>query len=133
LVVTFSVLPLMACCLIPSLSLSVPLNPFTLSYHLCASFTIALKFPFSWPLLYFMFLFVCFWGRVSLYSPGCPRTHSVDQADLELRNLPASPYQVLGLKACTTTAWHSLCFYDCSGHFNLNRYISRFKVGIPIW
>jgi hypothetical protein len=24
-------------------------------------------------------------------SPGCPRTHSVDQAGLELRNPPASP------------------------------------------
>ncbi|GAB1295636.1 Advillin [Apodemus speciosus] len=28
--------------------------------------------------------------RVSLYSPGCPGTHSVDQAGLELRNPPAS-------------------------------------------
>ena len=36
-------------------------------------------------------------------SPGCPRTHSVDQAGLELRNLPASASQVLGLKACATT------------------------------
>jgi hypothetical protein len=26
--------------------------------------------------------------RVSLCSPGCPRTHSVDQASLELRNPP---------------------------------------------
>jgi hypothetical protein len=41
---------------------------------------------------------------VSLYRPGCPRTHSVDQAGLELRNLPASASQVLGLKGCTTTA-----------------------------
>jgi hypothetical protein len=45
-----------------------------------------------------------FWDRVSLYSPGCPGTHFVDQAGLELRNLPASASQVLGLKACTTTA-----------------------------
>jgi hypothetical protein len=42
--------------------------------------------------------------RVSLCSPGCPATHSVDQAGLELRNLPASASQVLGLKACATTA-----------------------------
>jgi hypothetical protein len=28
--------------------------------------------------------------RVSLCSPGCPGTHSVDQAGLELRNPPAS-------------------------------------------
>ncbi|GAB1287179.1 Polyadenylate-binding protein [Apodemus speciosus] len=37
-------------------------------------------------------------SRVSLCSPGCPGTHSVDQAGLELRNLPASASQVLGLK-----------------------------------
>jgi hypothetical protein len=33
-----------------------------------------------------------------------PGTHSVDQADLKLRNPPASA-RVLGLKACATTAW----------------------------
>ena len=37
-------------------------------------------------------------------SPGCPGTHSVDQAGLELRNPPASASQVLGLKACATIA-----------------------------
>ena len=42
--------------------------------------------------------------RVSLYSPGCPGTHFVDQAGLELRNLPASASRVLGLKACATHA-----------------------------
>jgi hypothetical protein len=31
----------------------------------------------------------------SLYSPGCPGTHFVDQADLVL-------LQVLGLKVCAT-------------------------------
>jgi hypothetical protein len=51
----------------------------------------------------FFFFFLVFWDRVSLCSPGCPRTHSVDQAGLELRNLPASASQVLGLKACATT------------------------------
>jgi hypothetical protein len=39
-------------------------------------------------------------------SPGCPGTHFVDQAGLELRNPPASASasasQVLGLKACAT-------------------------------
>ena len=53
-----------------------------------------------------MFLFVCFCfvvvvvfrDSVSLYSPGCPGTHFVDQAGLELRNPPASASQVLGLK-----------------------------------
>jgi hypothetical protein len=48
-------------------------------------------------------LFVCFRDRVSLYSPGCPGTHSVHQADLELRNPPASASRVLGLKVCATT------------------------------
>jgi hypothetical protein len=32
--------------------------------------------------------------------PGCPGTHFVDQAGVELRNPPASAYWVLGLKAC---------------------------------
>jgi hypothetical protein len=43
-----------------------------------------------------------FRDRVSLYSPGCPGTHFVDQAGLELRNPPASASQVLGLKARAT-------------------------------
>jgi hypothetical protein len=53
---------------------------------------------------FFVCLFV-FRDRVSLYSPGCPGTHSVDQAGLELRDPPASVSQVLGSKVCTTTAW----------------------------
>jgi hypothetical protein len=52
--------------------------------------------------LLFVFVFV-FRERVSLYSPGCPGTHFVDQAGLELRNLLASASRVLGLKACATT------------------------------
>ena len=39
-----------------------------------------------------------------LCSLGCPVTHSVDQAGLELRYLPASAFQVLQLKACATTS-----------------------------
>jgi hypothetical protein len=46
-----------------------------------------------------VFFFCCFvlffQDRVSLCSPGCPETHSVDQAGLELRNPPASASQVL--------------------------------------
>jgi hypothetical protein len=60
----------------------------------------------------FCFVLFCFWvfvclfvfrDRVSLCSPGYPGTHFVDQAGLELRNLPASASQVLGLKVCATT------------------------------
>ena len=41
---------------------------------------------------------------LSLRSPGCPGTHSADQAGSELRDQPASASQVLGSKACATTA-----------------------------
>ena len=51
-----------------------------------------------------LFLFFLFPNRISLCSPGCPGTHSVDLADLELRDLSASASWVLGLKACTPTA-----------------------------
>jgi hypothetical protein len=37
-------------------------------------------------------------------SPGCPGTHSIDQASLELRNPPASASQILELKVCATTS-----------------------------
>jgi hypothetical protein len=59
--------------------------------------------PNSFLFCFVLFLFLFFQDRVSLYSPGCPGTHSVDQAGLELRNLPVSASQVLGLKACATT------------------------------
>jgi hypothetical protein len=49
------------------------------------------------------FGFAFFGDRVSLCNPGCLGTHSVDQAVLELRYLPASASQVLGLKACATS------------------------------
>jgi hypothetical protein len=61
------------------------------------------------PLAFFFFFFPR--DRVSLCSPGCPGTHSVDQAGLELSNLPASASQVLGLKARATTA-RSSCFFN---------------------
>ena len=47
---------------------------------------------------------------VSLCSSGCPETHSVDQAGLELRNPPASASQVLGLKVYATTPGLQLSF-----------------------
>jgi hypothetical protein len=49
-------------------------------------------------------LTLVFGDRVSLCSPGYPGTNSVDQAGLKLRNPPASASQMLGLKACATTA-----------------------------
>jgi hypothetical protein len=68
----------------------------------------------SWVCFYFIFCCFCFlsiirWfylfiyflvfrGRVSLCSPGCPGTHSVDQAGLELRNPPASASQAQGVR-----------------------------------
>jgi hypothetical protein len=65
--------------------------------------------------------FVFFRDRVSLYRPGCPGTHSVDQAGLELRNLPTSASRVLGLKACSTKPgfnkaydWSFICVQE--GH-----------------
>jgi hypothetical protein len=55
-------------------------------------------------------LFV-FRDRISLCSPGCTGTHSVDQAGLKLKNPPASASQVLGSKACATTACLGLFFF----------------------
>jgi hypothetical protein len=57
---------------------------------------------FSWLFRHFFF-FLAFRDRVSLYSPGCPGTYSVDKAGLQLRNPPASASRVLGSKACSTT------------------------------
>ena len=57
-----------------------------------------------------------FQDRVSLCKPGCPGTHSVDQAGLQPRDLPAS--RMLGLKAYTTTTqlfFHLMfvCLFVC--------------------
>jgi hypothetical protein len=46
----------------------------------------------------FFFFFLVFQGRISPCSHGCPRTLSIDQAGLDLRNPPASASQVLELK-----------------------------------
>ena len=57
----------------------------------------SIKAP-SWVFLFcfIVYCFLFFWDRVSLCSPGCPGTHSVDQPGLELRNPPASASWVLG-------------------------------------
>jgi hypothetical protein len=46
---------------------------------------------------------------------GCPGTHFVDQDILELRDLPGSASQMLGLKACATTAQMALVLFLNSG------------------
>jgi hypothetical protein len=46
--------------------------------------------PSNHPSALCLFCFVLFQDGVSLCSPGCPGTHSVDQAGLKLRNPPAS-------------------------------------------
>jgi hypothetical protein len=66
----------------------------------------------------FCFVLFCFRDRVSLYSPGCPGTHFVDQAGL--RNPPASASRVLGLKACTTTPGFCLFFVNQIDFFFFN-------------
>jgi hypothetical protein len=67
-------------------------------------------------LSFFFFSLWFFWDRVFLCRPGCPGTHSVDQAGLELRNLPASASQVLGLKVCATSAQLSHLFLNHHHH-----------------
>jgi hypothetical protein len=66
-----------------------------------------------------LFFFWFFRDRVSLYSLGCPGTHSVDQAGLKLRNLPASASQVLGLKACATNARLDMLICELQGLLSL--------------
>jgi hypothetical protein len=80
------------------------------------------------------FLFVCFFvfffvlvfrDRVSPCSPGCPGTHFVDQAGLELRNQYASASRMLGLKACTTTPCFFFFFFfliRCFPHLHFQCY-----------
>jgi hypothetical protein len=64
---------------------------------------------------FFVCLFACFFSRqgdrVSLCSPGCPGTHSVDQAGLKFRNSPASASRVLELKAFANNAQSLTCSY----------------------
>ena len=62
-------------------------------------------------------VFCCCW--VSLCSPDCPGAHIVDQAGLELRNLPASASLVLGSKVCTTTPSPQVTFLKYTFDFNL--------------
>jgi hypothetical protein len=62
-------------------------------------------------IFFFFFFFLVFPDRVSLYSPGCPGTHSVDQAGLELRNPPAFLPPSAGIKGVRHHAWLLLWFF----------------------
>jgi hypothetical protein len=87
--------------------------------HLPIYFILFYFILFYFILFYFiLFYFILFRDRVSLCSPGCPGTHSVDQAGLELRSLPASASRVLGLKVCATTAWLTYSFYSSTLSFS---------------
>ena len=73
-------------------------------YSLATNNVLLQTFPHPLQLNFFFIWFgLVFQDRVSLCCPGCPGPHSVDQADLKLRNLPASASRVLGLKVCATT------------------------------
>lgn len=52
--------------------------------------------------IYLYFIFV-FGDRISLCTSDCPWNYSIDHANLELRNVPASASWMLQLKVCTTT------------------------------
>jgi hypothetical protein len=91
----------------------------------------------------FCFVLFCFvfQNRVSLCSPGCPGTHSVDQAGLKLRNPPASASKVLGLKACATTA-QPCCHFNvisddlisCSQNLHFTLYMLKmYDIYWPCW
>jgi hypothetical protein len=68
----------------------------------CLFFVVLFWFVLVWFVLVWFDLVLVFQDRVSLYSPGSLGTHFVDQASLDLGNLPASASRVLGLKACAT-------------------------------
>ena len=72
------------------------------SFHCIFCFTILSMEGSSWGLKILEILATCclffvFQDRVSLYSTGCPGTHSVDQAGLKLRIPPASASQSAGI------------------------------------
>jgi hypothetical protein len=68
--------------------------------------------------------------RVSLCSPGCPGTHFVDQAGLELRNSLASAFRVLELKVCATTPGSNVHLIDYLIFFSLSDIFLKFLLGL---
>jgi hypothetical protein len=75
-------------------------------------YTVSLQIFWSSDSFFVLFCFVCLfvWVRVSLCSPDCPGTHSVDQAGLELRNSPASA----SLSQCSLSLMYSSCVVNMS-------------------
>jgi hypothetical protein len=70
----------------------------SLVFHLHINSTLHPRFPLDYPTSHQ--IFVLFFKTGFLCSPGCPGTHSVDQAGLELRNPPASAPQMLKPRSC---------------------------------
>jgi hypothetical protein len=64
--------------------------------------------------LRFFFFFFFFFDTVSLCISDCPGTHSVDQAGLELRNLPIFASRVLGSKGVCHHAQLSFLSFSLS-------------------
>lgn len=64
--------------------------------------------------MYFIYLiigwFVVFREQASLCSPGCPATHTIEQASFKLKDPPASTWN-LGLKVSAPTAQFLLPSY----------------------
>ena len=80
------------------------LHQLIIKTNICQSFLFVCLLVFVFVCLFVcLFCFVLFFrARVSLYIPGCPGPPFVEQAGLELRNLPASAFQVMGLNVCAT-------------------------------
>jgi hypothetical protein len=76
-------------------------------------------FGLVWFGLVWFGLVLVFQDGISLYTSGCPGTHFVDQAGLELRNIPASASRVLGLKAFATTPGQFLSFSQIECQMNV--------------
>lgn len=58
--------------------------------------------------------------RVSLCSPNYPRTCSVDQAEFEFRDPPASAFRVLGLKCALPLLEDSVFATEPEMHYDVN-------------
>jgi hypothetical protein len=75
-----------------------------------------------------------FQDRVSLYSPECPGTHSVDQTGLELRNPPASA-SASGIKGVHHhfPAWSFLILGSTTGLQSKLPGASTISSKFPLW